>query len=943
VAHIETALVSSTGRLLLELDDGTIIDAGAVRGSQGPQGLQGNEGPRGADGRNGADGANGAMWHTGVGMPELALGDSGDLYMDVANSLLPIYQKVGNDWLLLCNLKVPPSGGGGGSGGGAAGGGGSIIIYPKPDGGAPPSTDNDGKPIDKGDIWLDTNTGFLWVYNGTNWLPVGDRPPVSISPTPPLWNPAGDTNNRYPIVEGDLWFDSDQLALYVAAKDEDDDFRWVITTPADRSVLQDEVDIPDAPFLFPSPKVGGGSPFDEMTVYNPVTNLWYVFNASKNQWIDLPPGVNELSMRAILVRGADNFDETFEFEQADRDRLGTDALCYVNADDHDAFSRIVIPGVDTANFDWTFLLRALQAGDQLTLIQKDETDPDDPSPFRSDYLTVGEITENSESFNTEISFESEQPVHAPLFDEPVLIRFKAIVNNPEPLDDYVLKSGDTMTGPLVMDNSSILIEHGDINFTRIGTDVELSDIDNRFSLLKSIGPVKADTGEFDYSERFGIKVDIDGGNSYRNNFTVGNRHGDIVKITGGSGAQIELPTSGFSPNYANTGLTSGVPIRHIPTPSFEDSPGDLAVNKQYVDTRDELLRQDIIELEEEINAIAPSLEYGTWKYEEPTGGNVTRPPLTGTFYLMNGAALTDQYLETTIIKIHNNEYVAPGDTDPADNHTWADADVGELIQLFDSADPDFFLGKITAKTVDPVGEFVALTVDRIQSSGAPNDNADPITGEFLTRINIFKEPSGGNASEFVMKIGDEMSGNLSINTSEGSTNVVASLALKGTRPSTTNSAATIAFENDQSTNLGYLTYRSYSSDSWFGFNRDIDLNNNKLHNVAEIRMQTGGYIGISTAKRLILRSGGSNDGNNAATEIQRPGDNKRTFAIKGKAVGSSSTTDFFWAYGNSGSGGDAINYTGLTTQDNHIATKKYVDSVAPTYKITKSGGNYYVS
>ena len=77
---------------------------------------------------------NGAQWFTGVGAPEVSLGDKGDMYLDVANALLPIYQKVGRDWIFLANLKVPPSGGGGGQGG-AAGGGGSIIIYPKPDGG----------------------------------------------------------------------------------------------------------------------------------------------------------------------------------------------------------------------------------------------------------------------------------------------------------------------------------------------------------------------------------------------------------------------------------------------------------------------------------------------------------------------------------------------------------------------------------------------------------------------------------------------------------------------------------------------------------------------------------------------------------------------------------------------------------------------------------------
>jgi hypothetical protein len=421
---VDTALVSSTGDLLISLTDGNIVNAGKVRGSQGIQGERGFIGERGEPGRDGVDGA---QWHTGVGMPELGLGVSGDLYMDVANSLLPIYQKVGNDWLLLCNLKVPPSGGGGGAGG-AAGGGGSIIIYPKPDGGAPPTNDNDGKPIDKGDIWLDTNTGWLWVYDGSVWLPVGDRPPVSISPNPPLWNSTGDTDNRYPIVEGSLWFDSDQLALYVAAKDSGKNMVWVITIPADRSVLLSEV--PVNPFVFPASATGTYAN-DGDTVYNTTTELWYIYNGKKNQWIDLPPGKQELSLQAILLRGADNFPTTFEYEPADRITYDTDALCYVNEDDHPDFTRIVVPFVDTAGFDWTFLLRGIRRGDQLSLIQIDAVDPlnpDDDFPFRSDFLTISDITENADSINVDIEYQQENPVHLPLFGEPVAIRFKAIVN-----------------------------------------------------------------------------------------------------------------------------------------------------------------------------------------------------------------------------------------------------------------------------------------------------------------------------------------------------------------------------------------------------------------------------------------------------------------------------------------------------------------------------------
>ena len=123
---VSTALVSSGGDLLIELTDGTIINAGRVRGNPGPQGERGEQGIRGAHGKDGIDGTNGAKWHTGVGAPDIDLGVNGDLYMDVASALLPIYQKVNGDWLLLCNLKIPPSGGGGGQGG-PGGGGGSII------------------------------------------------------------------------------------------------------------------------------------------------------------------------------------------------------------------------------------------------------------------------------------------------------------------------------------------------------------------------------------------------------------------------------------------------------------------------------------------------------------------------------------------------------------------------------------------------------------------------------------------------------------------------------------------------------------------------------------------------------------------------------------------------------------------------------------------------
>jgi len=114
-----------------------------------------------------------------------------------------------------------------------------------------------------------------------------------------------------------------------------------------------------------------------------------------------------------------------------------------------------------------------------------------------------------------------------------------------------------------------------------------------------------------------------------------------------------------------------------------------------------------------------------------------------------------------------------------------------------------------------------------------------------------------------------------------------------------------------------------------------------LHSVARVRIDSGGFISSGSSSRIKIRDGGSSN-NQAGVDVQRPGNGMRTFAIQGKAAGSGSVTDFFYSYANS-TNGDAINYTGLVTSDNHIANKKYVDSKMPKYTITQSNGNYYIN
>ena len=376
------------------------------------------------------------------------------------------------------------------------------------------------------------------------------------------------------------------------------------------------------------------------------------------------------------------------------------------------------------------------------------------------------------------------------------------------------------------------------------------------------------------------------------------------------------------------------------TPEFTADNGityswDVDDSKWQVKTTAALedIRQDIIELEEEIDAIAPSVERGSWQF---TLSGVVSGPGIFTAY--------DEFVATSgnpIGLVTNIKSIWFHSIDKAGTpHGFDNVKQGNLLQLFVEGSEEYGLFEVV-EVHDFTGGAADYWVIDVKFVRTLENTTRFDNGE-ICRLNIFEAPEGGTADGFVLKTGDTMTGDLDIDRSAESTNVEAALTLKGNRGSTTNSAATIAFENSQSTNLGYLTYRSFGAGSWFAFNQDVDLNNHGLHSVSQIRMQNGGYIGSVSNQRIKIRNGGSNDGQ-AGTEIQRIGDAKRAFAIKGKAAGSSSITDFFWAYGNSGSGGDAINYTGKMTSSDNIVNKGYVDSKMPEYIITKNNGNYYVS
>jgi hypothetical protein len=224
------------------------------------------------------------------------------------------------------------------------------------------------------------------------------------------------------------------------------------------------------------------------------------------------------------------------------------------------------------------------------------------------------------------------------------------------------------------------------------------------------------------------------------------------------------------------------------------------------------IERDIIELEEEIDAIATSRDRGTWEWAFSVNSYLDLLP-AGQFYMVQESdlAVVTDYKDCGRIIFHEDDL-------ENDNHVFNTDLIDKVLMLFDRPDDDFIESVITnvEETTGATGKVYVFHVDRRQSEGSPT-NAPDADGKYKARLNIFDQPSGGNAGEYVLKIGDTMTGNLKIDISEGgptdggASGKEAALTLKGDRTGTTNSVATIMWDNAASSYPGYLTYRSGTS------------------------------------------------------------------------------------------------------------------------------------
>lgn len=161
------------------------------------------------------------------------------------------------------------------------------------------------------------------------------------------------------------------------------------------------------------------------------------------------------------------------------------------------------------------------------------------------------------------------------------------------------------------------------------------------------------------------------------------------------------------------------------------------------DGRLDVLEENIVELEEEIDAIAPSNERGEWTFN-PLG--VASP--SNYAFLDSNTQPTERFDSAAII------YVSTRDADNV-THSFSNHEAGEYLQIFNKEDDGYGLYQITDiddNSTSP-NPFFAFTVDFVRSLVTVPKAVGRGRFKFFTIAD-------GDPGAYVLKTGDEMSGDL---------------------------------------------------------------------------------------------------------------------------------------------------------------------------------------
>jgi hypothetical protein len=188
-------------------------------------------------------------------------------------------------------------------------------------------------------------------------------------------------------------------------------------------------------------------------------------------------------------------------------------------------------------------------------------------------------------------------------------------------------------------------------------------------------------------------------------------------------------------------------IKDGPQPAVGDSCTFSKTRKLCTEVS--FLQNEIIELEEEIDAIAPSIERGKWTF---TAVGTVAQPGQFTMYDADFGSGNPTGLFKSVKSIWFNEIDADGV-----QHGFADIDDGELLEIFVDGSPEFGLYEVKGKAHDETQGATSFWVIDVEFVRTNEDTTAVGPGE-LCRFKVFHAPSGGEASGFVKITGDTMEG-----------------------------------------------------------------------------------------------------------------------------------------------------------------------------------------
>ena len=170
---------------------------------------------------------------------------------------------------------------------------------------------------------------------------------------------------------------------------------------------------------------------------------------------------------------------------------------------------------------------------------------------------------------------------------------------------------------------------------------------------------------------------------------------------------------------SDEGMATALNVYTKPEVDAQQDAQDVVIDQNTKDisavsTRVSSAENDIIELEQEIEAIAPSFERGEWDFEDPS--YPPAEPLANTYYLLNAAGEVElDYADAHKIVFSN--------TDVNDDvHTWSDIEVGQYLEAFDDRDSEFLLAKVDAIQIEP--NYASFEISVIKSDGGPRGDGD---------------------------------------------------------------------------------------------------------------------------------------------------------------------------------------------------------------------------